>query len=177
MPDLPRTFGAAHGRRTAAVVPHRRTALRPTWDSLPRAVRAAIEARTGAPVLRARSQDGGFTEGFASRLELSDGRRLFVKAAPEDGYAHPAYRQEARVVRGLPDAVAAPRLQWTLDAGDWVVLAFEDVEGATPQRPWDADELASVLRALEQLAAAMTPAPDALLPLASTADLDPELRF
>jgi aminoglycoside phosphotransferase (APT) family kinase protein len=163
--------GAHTGR-----VPHRRTAQRPTWDALPAELRAAVEERAGAPVLRARSQDGGFTEGFASRLELVDGRRLFVKAASEHAGAHayPAYQQEARVAAALPAAVAAPRLLWTLtvDEGDWTVLAFEDVEGRTPQRPWQQQELAALLDVLGTLAAALTPAPEALLPLDTTADLD-----
>jgi aminoglycoside phosphotransferase (APT) family kinase protein len=160
-------------------VPHRKTARRPPWHALPDDVRAAVELRAGAPVLRAMSQDGGFTEGFASRLELDDGSHVFVKAASATGgeHAHHAYRHEARVVRLLPDTIAAPRLLWTVDVDDWIVLAFEDVESATPQRPWAPDELAAVLGALGPLAEALTPAPDALLPLGTTADLDPELRF
>lgn len=162
---------------TRTAVPHRATARRPAWEALPGDVRDLVERRAGAPVRRARSQDGGFTEGFASRLELADGRRLFVKAAGAGGHAHPSYRQEARVVAALPAAVAAPRLLWTAEVRDWVVLAFEDVEGRTPQRPWDPGELAAVLRALVPLADALTPVPDALLPLGTTADLDPELDF
>jgi aminoglycoside phosphotransferase (APT) family kinase protein len=163
----------------AAAVPHRGTARRPSWDALPAPVRAAVERRAGASVLAARSQDGGFTEGFASRLELADGTRVFVKAASAawGGHAHPAYRHEAVVASRLPDTVAAPRLLWTADVDDWIVLAFEDIEGRAPQRPWDPRELAAVLGALGPLAQALTPAPDALLPLGTTADLDPELRF
>lgn len=163
--------------RTPTPVPHRATARRPAWHTLPDVVRAAVEERSGAPVLRARSQDGGFTEGFASRLELADGRRVFVKAAPPGGHAHPAYRQEAKVVAALPEAVPATRLLWTADVDDWVVLAFEDVEGRTPERPWDPAELAAVLGSLEVLAAALTPVPEALLPLGALDDLDGELGF
>ncbi|GEA84655.1 MAG: aminoglycoside phosphotransferase family protein [Cellulomonas sp.] len=166
-------------QRAQRLAPHRRTALRPAWHELPDAVRAAVESHAGAAVLHAHSQDGGFTEGFASRLELADHTRVFVKAATASRgeHAHPAYRHEARVVALLPETVAAPRLLWSVEAGDWVVLGFEDVEGATPQRPWQPDELAAVLAALEGLAEALTPAPDALLPLGTTADLDGDLHF
>ncbi|AEI13647.1 phosphotransferase family protein [Cellulomonas gilvus] len=162
-----------------AAVPHRGTASRPRWHALPDAVRAAVESRAGAAVLDAASQDGGFTEGFASRLRLGDGRRLFVKAASASRgeHAHHAYRHEAVVAAVLPTSVPAPRLLWSLDVGDWVVLAFEDVEATAPHRPWRPDELAAVLAALGDLAEVLTPAPGALLPLGTTADLDPELSF
>lgn len=163
--------------RPSTAVPHGRTARRPAWDALPAAVRAEIQARAGARVRHAHSQDGGFTDGFASRLELVDGRRVFVKAAAPGGHAQPSYRTEARVVEALPAGVGAPRLLWTSDVGEWFVLAFEDVESRTPQRPWDRDELTAVLRALVGLADALTPAPDALLPLGTTADVDAEFRF
>lgn len=176
-PGPQRTAAAPSALRVAATVPYRATACRPAWESLPDDVRAEVERRTGAPVRRARSQDGGFTEGFASRLTLDDGRRVFVKAAPTGGHAHPSYRQEARVVASLPDAVPAPRLLWTADVGDWVVLAFEDVESRTPRRPWVPEELERVLGTLAPIAAALTPAPDALLPLGTTADLDADLSF
>ncbi|GEA81110.1 phosphotransferase family protein [Cellulomonas uda] len=165
--------------RDHSSLPHRATARRPTWQDLPDGVRAAVESRAGTRVLRAHTQDGGFTEGFASRLELADGTRVFVKAASASRgeHAHAAYRHEAHVARLLPPTVPAPRFLWTCDVDDWVVLAFEDVESVTPQRPWVADELAAVLAALTRTAQALTPAPEALLPLDTTADLDPELSF
>ncbi len=170
---------ATAARSDPVRAPRSGTAQRPSWDALPERVRAAIESRAGAPVVRSRSQDGGFTEGFASRLELADGTRVFVKAASTSRgeHAHHAYRHEALVAGLLPEAVAAPRLLWTVDLEDWVVLAFEDVESTPPQRPWLPDELAVVLVALERLAEALTPAPEALLPLGTTADLDDDLRF
>src|SRR4051794_23278304 len=118
-----------HEETSAPAVPHRRTARRPRWETLPDGVRAAVESRAGASVLHARSQDGGFTEGFASRLELADGTRIFLKAASatRGEHADQAYRHEARVAGRLPHTVAAPRLLWTMDVADWIVLAFEDI--------------------------------------------------
>lgn len=143
------------------------TALRPAWAELPAAVRQRVENRLGSPVEHAASQRSGFTAGFASRLLLSDGRRVFVKAAQEStdpfaGFAAPAYREEARKLVLLPAEVPAPRLQWVLDDGDWVVLALDDVDGRPPRRPWEPGELDQVLAALDRTAALLTPAPAGL---------------
>ena len=118
-------------------VPQTGSAVRPAFDDLPPDVRRAIEEAAGSPVHQALSQGGGFTSGFASRLELEDGRRLFVKAATSEQhvFARPSYEREAAVVRGLPEAVPAPRLLWTRDLGAWFVSAFEDVEARHPVRP------------------------------------------
>ena len=87
----------------------------------------------------ATTQPGGFSPGVAVRLELMDGRRAFVKAA------HPAanpitpdiHRREARIVAAMPADAPVPKLLWVLDDGpeDWVVLAFEDIEGRLPVDP------------------------------------------
>lgn len=163
----------------ARTLPHRATARRPRWDELPGDVRAAVESRVGARVVRARTQDAGFTEGFASRLELAGGTRVFVKAASASRgeHAHAAYTHEAHVAGLLPQGVPAPRFLWTLAVDDWVVLAFEDVESTAPRRPWVPGELAAVLATLERTAQVLTPAPEALLPLDTTADLDPHVSF
>ncbi|HEU0286240.1 MAG TPA: hypothetical protein VFR22_04280, partial [Nocardioidaceae bacterium] len=55
-------------------VPQTATAIRPTWDDLPRVVRALIAERCGGDVVAAESMGAGFTPGFASRLRLADGR-------------------------------------------------------------------------------------------------------
>lgn len=154
------------------------TAQRPLWHDLPDRVRGIIEDAAGSPVREAISQGGGFTSGFASRLLLDDGRRVFLKAASRllSPVAHPSYVTEASVITALPDAVAAPRLLWHLEDGDWVVLCFEDVEAQAPARPWRAPELAAVLDALPGLAAALTPVP-AGLPVAELEGFDHEMAF
>jgi aminoglycoside phosphotransferase (APT) family kinase protein len=91
---------------------------------------------------------------------LDDGRRAFVKAA--DATLQPdfalSYREEIRKLAALPAAVPAPRLRWHLD-GDWVILGFDDVDGAPPRRPWHPGELNRVCEALVTTAAALTPPP------------------
>ena len=128
------------------------------------AVRARLEYGLGARVVEARSQGSGFTPGFASRLWLADGRRVFVKAA--DGrrkWLIESYREEAAKLGLLPAMVPAPRLQQVIDEPlgdeDWVLLVFDDVEGRPPGRPWSPAEARTALRTAVGLAEALTPPP------------------
>ena len=57
------------------------TALRPSWEELPGALRDGLADRLGA-ITTARVQDGGFTPGLAARLQLASGERLFAKGIP-----------------------------------------------------------------------------------------------
>jgi aminoglycoside phosphotransferase len=123
------------------------------WDEMPAPVRSAIEDRLGSRVVSARSQAGGFCPGVAARLRLADGARVFVKAVcgssnPDSPAIH---RREARVAAALPAGVPAPALRWSWDDGEWVVLAFDDVDGRAPELPWRAGELDRVLDALVEL--------------------------
>ena len=111
--------------------PYAATVQRPSRPSLPARLRAFVQERLGQRVDEALSQGGGFTDGFASRLLLADGARVFVKAAsrlrsPE---VLSSYQQETRVARGLPEDVPAPRLRWALAQEEWLVLAFEHIAG------------------------------------------------
>ncbi|CAN5253253.1 hypothetical protein BH24ACT12_BH24ACT12_25610 [soil metagenome] len=146
----------------AVRVPPGATAVRPVWADLPPAVQAVVEQRCGASVAAARSMGSGFTPGFASRLELTDGGRVFVKAADDETRSMFAasYRAEIDNLRALPSSVPAPPLLWSHDADGWVLLAMADVEGRQPTRPWTDADLAPVLDALEVTATALTPAPD-----------------
>ena len=159
--------------------PYGATAQRPSWPSLPARLRALVQERLGQPVAEALSQGGGFTDGFASRLLLADGSRVFVKAV--SGLRSPqvfsSYQQEIRVARALPEQVPVPRLRWVLEQQEWLVLAFDDIAGRTPQRPWQPEELRAVLAMLTTLATAMTPAPAGLPKLDTTAGLDRDFSF
>ncbi|MGL5809544.1 MAG: phosphotransferase family protein [Nocardioides sp.] len=147
-------------------IPHHATARRLTWRFLPPGLRAAIEEHLGAPVVEAHSQDSGFTPGFASVLTCADRSRHFVKAASvksQRAFAD-AYREEARILAGLPVGVPAPRLRWTVDDPElaWVAIGIEYVDGTSPARPWRDEDLAATLDALERVAAALTPSPEPL---------------
>jgi hypothetical protein len=140
-------------------VPYDATAVRPSWDELPPHVRDVVVGWVGDPVA-ARSAGGGFTRGFASTLTSGDGSRSFVKAVPfSNVHITASYRREAMVHTVLPDAVPVPRLRHSAEVGEgddgWVVLAFDHVEGRMPGTPWTGADLVTVVRTLEQMAAAL----------------------
>lgn len=167
--------------RTGIVIPVRATARRPHWEQLPTAVHEVIEAKAGAPVVAAHSVGSGFTPGFASRLDLADGSRIFVKAASSaDDVQHGwplsnAYREEARKLRALPTSIGTPPLQWCvdepIDGEQWVVLGFEYVDGTPPRRPWRADQLRLVLAKLAAVAPSLANAPAELAVDSAEVDL------
>jgi Ser/Thr protein kinase RdoA (MazF antagonist) len=128
-------------------------------------VHGLVEDRCGHRVVASASIGSGFTPGFASRLLLGDGRRVFVKAADEETRAvfAASYRAEAAKLAVLPPAVPAPRLLWVHDADGWVALGIEDVDGRQPQRPWTVPALHAVLDALEISADALTPPPSGVV--------------
>jgi hypothetical protein len=116
-------------------------------------VRVEVESLVGARVVDTRSGAGGYSPSFASRCDLDDGRRVFVKAvSPAQNPESPdMLRSEIDATRRLPDEVAAPRLLHVYDDGDWIVGVFENVDGHMPGRPWVPDETREVLAAVRKL--------------------------
>lgn len=147
-------------------------AQRLQWDDLPGHVQRGIENRLGAPVVEATNQVSGFSPGFASRLVLSNGRRVFAKAvsAAQNRESPGIYRQEARYAVALPATTPAPRLMSTFDDDEWVALMFEDIDGQAPEIPWRSDELDRVLDVVALLSELLTPAPFEAPPLAQALD-------
>lgn len=145
-------------------IPHGRTANRLEWPLLPPHVRSMIERHCGSPVVSAETQGAGFTPGFASVLTCLDGSRHFVKAASTKAQRMFAesYRTEARKLGAMPPGLPAPRLLWTHDADDWMVMGLEYVEAHCPARPWRAPDLEAALDMLEATADTLTPPPDGL---------------
>jgi hypothetical protein len=140
--------------------------IRVDWQSVPGPVRAGIERICGSPVVRARSQPGGFSPGVAARLECADGARIFVKAvsATANTQTPVMHRREAGVLLALDPMIAsgelpAARLRGMLEADQWTVLVLDDVNGRHPRLPWKPAELAHVLAAVDHLADALTPSP------------------
>lgn len=140
--------------------------VRVEWSAVPGPVRTGIERICGSPVVRAKSQPGGFSPGVAARLECADGTRIFVKAVSDaaNPQSPDMHRREARVLRALDPVIARrelpiPRLRGVLEADHWTALVLEDVDGRQPALPWQPAELADVLTAADQLADALTPSP------------------
>jgi hypothetical protein len=149
---------------TLEQVPHGRTARRLDWMLLPPMTRRLVEDRFGTPVVDATSSTSGYTPGLASVLTGADGRKIFLKAASKKAQRPfaAAYSEEIRKLRSLPSRLPVPRLLWAHEDDLWVVLALEYVEGRSPVRPWQPDELEATLDTLELLAQTLTPPPLAL---------------
>jgi hypothetical protein len=145
-------------------VPIAATAMRPSWAELPQSFRARVEQLLRSPVRSAVSQGSGYTPGFASRLTLEDGRHCFVKAADDrNPWLQEAYGNEAAKLALIPRTVPAPRLQTTMsatiDGRSWLVLVFDDIDGAPPVRPWTLDQARRCLDTIAALSGDLTPPP------------------
>jgi hypothetical protein len=164
--------------RFGETVPYDATAIRTGWETLPEPVRATVVKELGGEPADIRMAGGGFSGGFAARVRSESGAELFVKAAGADrSWALAAYRQEARVNTALPAGVPAPRLEFAADFDDWTVLGFEAVDGRAPTLPMSPRDLDLMLAAWARAAAALTPAPQALLDLGvQAAPIDDKLR-
>ncbi|HEU4350003.1 MAG TPA: phosphotransferase [Actinoplanes sp.] len=144
-------------------VPYDSTAVRPNWEDLPAAVRAAIGRRLGAPVAAATSAGGGFTRAFAAVLTTDSGERAFVKAAPGRDPTADWYAREHAVTGALPAGVRAARPRWTLAEAGYFVLCLDAVDGRVPRLPWSPTDLDAALTAWSAAASALaTPSPELL---------------
>ncbi len=140
----------------AVTLPHAFSGQRLDWRDLPRHVRERIGTLAGAQVTAEITATEGFSPGFVAVLELADGRAVFVKAisAEISPVALAQARQEIVVAAALPPEVPAPRLLWSHDEGDWVLLGFESVRGHSPEIPWRRPDLERVLDTVDLLAKA-----------------------
>ncbi|WP_018587337.1 phosphotransferase [Salinispora arenicola] len=134
------------------------TRARIGWADLPSAVCEAVERSLGSPVVTAVSQPHGFSPGTADRVVTMEGQRAFVKAVGRglNEQSVALHRAEARIAAALPSDVPAPRLLACHDDGEWIVLAFQDVEGRHPSTPWSQGEVSAVFAALADLARVTT---------------------
>ncbi|GIJ00116.1 phosphotransferase family enzyme [Sediminihabitans luteus] len=125
-----------------------------SWRDLPADLRAEIDAINGATVVHENVASSGFSPGLASVVTLSDGRRMFIKAASvvAEPFAAELHRAEAETAVRLPEGVPTPEFLWTYSDDDWIVLAFEAVDGRHPGLPWGRYGLARVLSAIDELA-------------------------
>jgi Phosphotransferase enzyme family len=130
------------------------------WADVPLPVKAWAAALGGGEPTGVFDLHGGFSPGAAARLDCPRGT-VFVKAVGEElNPESPAlHRREAVVSGALPLLPAVPVLLDVYDDDGWVALAFEAIEGSVPQHPWDRAELDRVIRALEDVHAALTPSP------------------
>lgn len=143
----------------AVALPSQTGSRRVPWAALPVEVSAQLERLMGHKVVGAVDQSGGFSEGVAARVRLSEGPGVFVKAASSrtGPAAAQHHRRESAITERLPAEAPVPRLLHTYDDGDWVALVFEEIPGHLPEQPWRRDELDRVLSAVTDLADVLTP--------------------
>ena len=122
--------------------------IRSGWLDLPADVRAAVSRQLGAPVVAFERSVGGFSDGVAGVVATS-GPRAFIKAVPAASAAAEDYRTEVAVNQRLPAALPTPRLQFSFEQDDWVLLCFDELDGRHPGEPWRTSELVSVLDSWE----------------------------
>jgi hypothetical protein len=129
--------------------------MRSEWANLPCEVREAVVERTGL-VREVRPVTAGSNAELAAVVDGSAGP-TFVKAGTisghEDGRQARALRREAAINPHVREF--APRLHWTVEAGGWLVLGFEHVDGRhadyAPGSP-DLNTVAAFIRELHMLA-------------------------
>ncbi|GAA4239815.1 hypothetical protein GCM10022254_61880 [Actinomadura meridiana] len=126
--------------------------MRTDWTDLPEGLRSGIEAKTGQ-IERIEPAPKGNHADVASTLHAANGR-VFVKAARKledrDGPEVMSLRREASVNPVVSEF--APRLQWQAEAGEWLALGFDHVEGRpadfSPASP-DLDVLAKTIHSIQ----------------------------
>jgi Phosphotransferase enzyme family len=114
--------------------------VKPTWQRLPRSLRAAAESLLGARVRRAERVWGGYAPSATFRLYLEDDRRVFFKGASRrdpNPQLHRSLTRELRVYRDLQPELAgwAPDFYGAVTHEDWLALLLQDVGPATVP-PW-----------------------------------------
>ncbi|MEK8141530.1 hypothetical protein NKH18_00030 [Streptomyces sp. M10(2022)] len=78
------------------------------WTDVPALLRTRLETALGSSVTDAVTPAGGFGHQLAAALTLTSGRRVFVKAAPDDDPLTDANVHEATVLDVLPPGAPAP---------------------------------------------------------------------
>jgi len=125
---------------------------RPEWQDTPEAVRTEVEFLLGAPVLTAITPPGGHSSHLAARLEIADGRRVFVKSAPlSSGFAD-TNRAEAAITLALPEHAPAPGLLAAAETAGWFTAVYTDVPGSHPDLGPGSPDLGAVFTAFTQVA-------------------------
>jgi aminoglycoside phosphotransferase (APT) family kinase protein len=141
------------------------TAIRPSWEQLPAALREGLADLLGE-ITVANVQSGGFTPGLAARLQLANGQRVFVKGIPTEHPLAGKYRDEAATTQLLPPTAPAPRLRWDGEIGDWVVLVLDDLDARHADLSVGSSDVPRVVATVAGLADVLTPCPSASAPAA-----------
>lgn len=111
-------------------------------------VRAEVERRAGVFLNESPAPAGRHSE-FSATLTTTAGR-VFVKGITTGNSGVRAHRHEAAVNSRLPDL--APRLPWLVEAGGWLLLGYEHVDGRHADLSPGSSDLPLLADALSELA-------------------------
>lgn len=128
------------------------------YVDLPAALRDCFDTALGAPVTRTVTPVGGYGHQLAAALTTADGRRAFVKAAPDDDPLTTANLHEAAVLRALPSGAPAPALLGVHRAGGWTAVVFEHLDGPHPDLSPDSADPDHIWALLDKLTGEPAPA-------------------
>ncbi|MEU4655019.1 phosphotransferase [Streptomyces sp. NPDC023723] len=135
------------------------TSGRLRWTDVPAPLRARLEDELGAPVTDTVTPAGGFGHQLAAALRLTDGRRVFVKAAPDDDPLTTANVHEAAVLASLPPGAPAPDLLGIYRAADWTAVVIAHLDGPHPDLSPASGDAAQTWALLDKLTSSPAPAP------------------
>ncbi|MFY4719745.1 phosphotransferase [Streptomyces sp. LaBMicrA B280] len=102
------------------------------WTDVPTPLRTRLETALGSTVVDAATPAGGFGHQLAAALTLASGRRVFVKAAPDDDPLTDANVHEANILDVLPPGAPAPELLGLHRAADWTAVVIAHLDGPHP---------------------------------------------
>ncbi|WP_326645239.1 hypothetical protein OG884_12555 [Streptosporangium sp. NBC_01755] len=132
--------------------------MRPQWDDLPNNVRHTVEQQIGQ-VLKAEPVTKGLMPGLAARLHTEDGGAVFLKAVSTASPAATLYERERQAGAVLPPGLPTPRLRWSGEVEEWIVLLHEYVDGRDADLSPGSPDVPLVLDTLVVLNEALTPHP------------------
>ncbi|MDH6629362.1 aminoglycoside phosphotransferase (APT) family kinase protein [Streptomyces sp. LBL] len=134
------------------------TSGRLQWTDVPLPLRSRLEDALGAPVTDAVTPGGGFGHQLAAALRLADGRRVFVKAAPDGDPLTAANIHEAAVLAALPSGASAPELLGIHRAADWTAVVIAHLDGPHPDLSSASNDAEQTWALLDKLTSSPAPA-------------------
>lgn len=108
----------------------------PYW-ALPNWLHVWVERQLASTVTGASSHASGSSLGCASTIELTSGRKVFIKAQSSalNARSRTMLDEEARVLTLLPPTELLPQYYASVSRHGWTAILCEHVEGAPPN--WD----------------------------------------
>jgi hypothetical protein len=127
-----------------------------------RSLEERLERVLGARPIAWDRRGGGYAANERWSVQLTDGRRVFVKHGPADNLAE-YLRAEYRVYDALRAPFMPALLAWDDPGGGWPILVLEDLGDAEWHPDWTRQRIDAVLAVLEEIES--TPPPDWLPPV------------